>query len=67
MDTSRLLELLAHYLAMLLLIFLVLALVRAAVGEIGFWIELGVVVVVAFLYRPLVARLGVAPRAWREE
>lgn len=67
MDTSRLLELLAHYLAMLLLIFLVLALVRAAVGEIGFWIELGVVVVVAFLYRPLVARLGVTPRAWREE
>jgi len=64
MDTDKLLELLPHYAAMLLLIFGTLAVVRTAVGEIGFWTELAVVAVIAFAYRPVVARLGVAPSAW---
>jgi hypothetical protein len=64
MDTDRLRELALHYAAMLLLVFLVLAIVRAAVGEIGFWIELAIVLVVVFAYRPLVTRLGIAPRGW---
>lgn len=64
MDTDRLLELASHYVAMLLLVSLILAIVRAVVGEIGFWVELAIVLVVVFAYRPLVIRLGVAPRGW---
>jgi hypothetical protein len=51
---------------MLLLVFLVLAGVRAVAGAIGFWIELAIVVVVVFAYRPIVIRLGVGPSSWVE-
>ena len=64
MDTDRLLELVPHYLAMLFLVFLVLSVVRTAVGDIGFIAELAVVTVVVFAYRPIVMRLGVGPSAW---
>ncbi|MFC7250895.1 hypothetical protein ACFQJ5_13735 [Halomicroarcula sp. GCM10025324] len=64
MDTDRLLELVPHYLAMLFLVFLVLTVVRMAVGDIGFIAELAVVTVVVFAYRPIVMRLGVGPSAW---
>lgn len=64
MDTNRLMQLLPHYLAMLLLVFLVLAIVRAVVGEIGFWIELAIIVAVVFAYRPIVMRLGIGPSGW---
>jgi hypothetical protein len=64
MDTTRLVEVAPHYATMLLLVFLVLALLRAAVGEVGFWIELVVVIVVASAYRPLVTRLGIGPSGW---
>jgi len=65
-DTGRLLELVPHYLAMLVIVSIVLAAVRAAVGEIGFWPELAVVAVVVAAYRPVVVRLGYAPAAWEE-
>lgn len=64
MDTSRLMELLPHYVAMFLLVFLVLTVIRSFVGEIGFWVELVIVVAVVFAYRPLVIRLGLAPDTW---
>jgi hypothetical protein len=64
MDADRLLELVPHYLAMLFLVFLVLSVVRTAVGDIGFIAELAVVTVVVFAYRPIVMRLGVGPSAW---
>lgn len=64
MDTNRLIEIAPHYVAMLLLVFLTLTIVRAVVGEIGFWIELAIILVVVFAYRPLVIRLGVAPSGW---
>jgi hypothetical protein len=64
MDTDRLIEIAPHYVAMLILVFLVLAIVRAVVGEIGFWVELAIVLVVVFAYRPVVVRLGVAPSGW---
>lgn len=63
-DTETLREVLPHYVAMFLLVFLALTVIRAAVGEIGFWAELVVIVVVVFAYRPVVQRLGVAPEAW---
>ncbi|WP_136589835.1 hypothetical protein [Salinigranum halophilum] len=65
MDTDRLKELAPHYAAMFLLVFVVLTIVQLAVGEIGFWIELAIVVVVVFAYRPLAIRLGIAPSGWR--
>jgi cytosine/uracil/thiamine/allantoin permease len=64
MDTDRLLELAPHYVAMLVLVFLVLAGVRAVAGEIGFWVELVIVIGVVFAYRPVVVRLGIAPSEW---
>lgn len=64
MDTSRLMELAPHYIAMFLLVFLVLTVIRSFVGEIGFWVELVIVVAVVFAYRPLVIRLGLAPDTW---
>jgi hypothetical protein len=64
MDTDRLLELAPHYLAMFVLVFLVLAIVRAVVGEIGFWVEMAIILVVVFMYRPFVTRLGIGPSGW---
>lgn len=67
MDTTRLFELLAHYVVMLILVFGALALMRMAVGDMGFWAELVVVIIIAFAYRPIVLRLGIAPTAWEEQ
>lgn len=64
MDTDRLLELAPHYAAMLFLIFLVLTVVRTVVGDVGFWVELVIVLVISFAYRPIVVQLGVAPSDW---
>ena len=64
MDTDRLIEVAPHYVAMFLLLFLILGIIEAVVGEIGFWVELVIVFVVVFAYRPLVLRLGIAPSGW---
>lgn len=63
-DTGRLIELIPHYLAMIVLMFLVLAIVRQAVGDLGFWVELLIAIAVVFSYRPVVLRLGIAPSSW---
>lgn len=63
-DTDRLRELVPHYVAMLILVFLVLSVIRAIVGDLGFWLEFVIVIVVAAAYQPLVRYLGVAPTAW---
>lgn len=64
MDREQLIELVPHYVAMLILVFLTLTIVSAVVGEIGFWIELAFIVVVVLAYRPIVVRLGVGPSIW---
>jgi hypothetical protein len=64
MESNTLLELVPHYLAMLLLVFLVLAVVRTLVGDLGFWVEVVIIFVLVFLYRPGAKRLGIAPAAW---
>ncbi|MFC7140244.1 hypothetical protein ACFQMA_10430 [Halosimplex aquaticum] len=51
-DTGELLELVAHYVVILIIVTIVLAVVRSVVGDIGFWVELGVIVVLVALYRP---------------
>jgi membrane protein YdbS with pleckstrin-like domain len=67
MDSDDLVELLPHYLAMFLLLFVVIFAVRTLVGDLGFWIELAIVFVVAFGYRPVVVNLGYAPDVWERE
>ena len=64
MDTDRLMELAPHYIAMFILIFLIIAIVRAVVGEIGFWTELAIIIAIVFVYRPVVTRLGIGPSGW---
>jgi hypothetical protein len=49
---------------MFVCVFVVLTVVQAAVGEVGFWVEMAIVVVVVFAYRPAVVRLGIAPSEW---
>lgn len=65
MDVAGLKELVPHYVALMILVVLVLAVAQAVAGEIGFWVELVVVLVVVFAYRLIVVRLGVAPSGWQ--
>jgi hypothetical protein len=65
-DRSDVVELAPHYVAMLALTVVALAIVRVFV-TLSFWQEFLVIVPVVFLYRPLVERLGVAPSAWTEQ
>ncbi|MFB6081023.1 MAG: hypothetical protein ABEJ81_08505 [Haloferacaceae archaeon] len=67
MDPSDLSEVLPHYLVMFLLVVLVLGVVRRVVGDLGFWVEFVIVGLVVFSYRPLVVRLGYAPRRWERD
>ena len=66
MDRDELLEVAAHYAVLFVLVLIVLAVVRNAVGEVGFWVELVVIVAMVFAYRPIVLRLGIAPSAWEK-
>lgn len=61
---DRIAELVPHYVAMIATVFLVLWIVRATAGDLGFWVELLFVLVVAIAYPALVRRLGVAPSSW---
>lgn len=63
-DRNDVIELAPHYVAMLVFMFLALAIVRSILGEVRFLVELVVVIVVVGLYRPLVLYLGIAPSAW---
>lgn len=65
MDTDQLMELAPHYIAMFVQVFLILAVVQAIVGEIGFWTELAIIVAIVFIYRPVVMRLGIGPSSWK--
>jgi hypothetical protein len=65
MDTDRLKELAPHYIAMFVAVFVVLTVVQAAVGAVGFWVEMAIIIVVVFVYRPVVLRLGIAPSGWK--
>jgi uncharacterized membrane protein SirB2 len=63
-NKDQLLEIVPHYVAMLLLVFGILTVIGEFAGELGFWVEFALIVVIVFLYRPLVVRLGVAPSSW---
>ncbi|MHC3437659.1 hypothetical protein ACYJ1Y_06035 [Natrialbaceae archaeon A-gly3] len=66
MSRRELLEVAAHYVVMLTLVFLVLGVVREVVGDLSFWIDVVIIGIVVFSYRPLVSRLGVAPAMWED-
>jgi hypothetical protein len=66
MDIAQLKELAPHYIAMLILVFGVLGIVRTAGGEPSFWIELVIIAVIVFAYRPIVMRLGIGPSGWEQ-
>jgi len=63
-DRRQLLELAVHYVVILVIVTAVLAVARNAVGDLGFWVELAVVIALVALYRPVVKALDVAPSAW---
>jgi len=65
MDIDGLKELVPHYVAVMILVVLVLTVVQAAVGEIGFVIEIALILVIVLAYRVIVMRLGVAPSGWQ--
>lgn len=65
-DTESLKEVVPHYVAMLLIIFGVINAIRLTVGDLGFWVELVIVLIVATAYQPVVLRLGIAPKSWEE-
>lgn len=64
MNPSDLYELVPHYLLMFVLAFLVLNVVGRLAGDLGFWVEFAIIGVIVFAYRPVVVRLGYAPRRW---
>ena len=66
MDRATLLALAPHYAVMLLIVFVVLGLWRAFIGDLGLVGEFVVVAVIVFGYRPVVLRLGLAPEPWRD-
>jgi ABC-type transport system involved in cytochrome bd biosynthesis fused ATPase/permease subunit len=66
-NRQEILELVAHYVVILVIVTVVLAVVRNAVGDISFWVELGVIIVLVALYRPAVKTLGYEPSAWQSE
>ena len=63
-DRRQLLELAVHYVVILVIVSVVLAVARNAVGELSFWAELAVVIALVVVYRPVVKALDVAPSAW---
>lgn len=67
MDKERLIEVAPHYAAMLILIYLVLAILEVAVGSLSFWVELAIIAAIVFAYRPAVMQLGIGPSAWEQE
>jgi hypothetical protein len=64
MDKNTLIELVPHYIGMLILVFGILGIVQLSIGQVGFLIEFAIVVTIAVAYRPLVLRLGIAPSTW---
>jgi hypothetical protein len=66
MDRDTLLALAPHYALMLVIVFVVLGVWRAFVGDIGLLGEFVIIAVIVFGYRPVVQRLGIAPEPWQE-
>ncbi|TKR24839.1 hypothetical protein [Natronomonas salsuginis] len=66
-NTERVLNVLPHYLVLLILVFVLLAAVRELLGDLGFAVELLLVLAVTIAYPPVVRRMGVAPESWAKQ
>ena len=66
MDRADLMDVAPHYGVLIVLMFATLLIMQSVFGDLSFWIELAVLFVIAFAYRPVVVRLGVAPEAWEQ-
>ena len=64
MDRDQLLELAPHYVALVVLIFSVLAAVQFLTDGVALWLELVITAATAIVYRPVVVWLGIAPSMW---
>lgn len=64
MDTDRIREAVPHYIAILILAYGILLGIDQFNVQLGFWAELVIIVVVVFLYRFVVTRLGYGPSFW---
>jgi len=64
MNRDELVELVPHYVALLVVMFLILGVLRAAIPGLAFWAEVIVIFVIVVAYRMAVKRLGYAPSAW---
>ena len=64
MDTDRIIEAAPHYVAILIIAYLVLFLIENVVGRLNFWLELLIILVIVFVYRFITIRLGIAPSIW---
>ena len=63
-DTGTVVSLLSHYLAMLVLVFLGVGLLRTAISGVSLVAEFVVILGIVFLYPFVVRRLGFAPEMW---
>jgi hypothetical protein len=61
MEKNQLVELALYYIAMLLLVFFILELSQAVVGDIAIWLEFAIILVVVFAYRYIAVWLGIDP------
>jgi hypothetical protein len=60
-DREDLLELVPHYVAMIVLVLVVMSIVRAVIGDQHVLVEFGIILVLVFGYRPVVMRLDFVP------
>lgn len=67
MDTDRIIEAAPHYVAILIIAYLVLYVIENVVGQMGFLAELLIIIVVVFVYRFIAIRLGIEPSIWKPQ
>lgn len=61
MDRNQLLELALYYIVLLLLVFAILEVSQAVVGDISFWLEMVIILAVVSVYRYIAVQLGLDP------
>lgn len=64
---ARIVDVLPHYLVMLALVFLALEIVENHLGIDNIIVFFAVVMAIVFAYRPIVLRLGWAPKSWQRQ
>ena len=64
MDTDSLAYLVAHYIAMIALIFVVLVVFETAGFDVPLWLGVALAILIGLVYPRAVAALGIAPDRW---